>query len=99
MSSTLGFSLISCLLTRMILAVELRRLFSIDPDFSESMFLKQIAVCKGQGYNLVQSLENQDEGNFFVRHSLGRKLTNDVDQVLSNYVDARGAWCGTNLLK
>jgi phosphatidylinositol 4-kinase type 2 len=41
---------------------ELRTLFSQDADFSERMFKKQIAVFKGQAYNVVQSLRNLDEG-------------------------------------
>lgn len=41
---------------------ELRELFSQDPDFSERMFKKQMAVFKGQAYNVVQSLRNLDEG-------------------------------------
>lgn len=41
---------------------ELRELFSQDADFSERMFKKQIAVFKGQAYNIVQSLRNLDEG-------------------------------------
>ena len=41
---------------------ELKELFSQDADFSERMFKKQIAVFKGQAYNIVQSLRNLDEG-------------------------------------
>lgn len=41
---------------------ELRQLFAQDDDFSERMFKKQIAVFKGQAYNVVQSLRNLDEG-------------------------------------
>lgn len=44
------------------LVFELRELFSQDADFSERMFKKQIAVVKGQAYNIVQSLRNLDEG-------------------------------------
>lgn len=41
---------------------ELRKLFAQDADFSERMFRKQMAVFKGQAYNVVQSLRNLDEG-------------------------------------
>lgn len=42
--------------------LELRRLFELDPDFRESMFLKQLAVIKGQGYNLCESLRDEGDG-------------------------------------
>lgn len=41
---------------------DLRKLFSIDPDFSERMFRKQIALLKGQAWNIVMSLRNPAEG-------------------------------------
>jgi hypothetical protein len=34
----------------------LERLFRLDADFSETMWAKQKAVIRGQGYNLVESL-------------------------------------------
>lgn len=37
---------------------ELRVLFELDDDFDEKMFQKQIAVLKGQGYNIVRTLKN-----------------------------------------
>ncbi|KAM0791648.1 hypothetical protein ACM66B_006084 [Microbotryomycetes sp. NB124-2] len=36
--------------------LELRTLFGQDPDFKERMFYKQMAVMKGQAYNVVQTL-------------------------------------------
>ncbi|EUC64091.1 phosphatidylinositol 3- and 4-kinase [Rhizoctonia solani AG-3 Rhs1AP] len=36
---------------------QLRKLFALDPDFNERMFDRQMAVLKGQGWNIVQSLK------------------------------------------
>ncbi|KAF9178817.1 phosphatidyl inositol kinase [Haplosporangium sp. Z 767] len=41
---------------------DLRRLFSIDSDFDQGMFNKQMAVMKGQGWNIVETLKNQEHG-------------------------------------
>ncbi|KAJ3536471.1 hypothetical protein NM688_g6831 [Phlebia brevispora] len=41
---------------------ELRKLFAVDPDFHPKMFRRQLAVIKGQGWNIVQSLKHSDEG-------------------------------------
>ncbi|GBC03992.1 hypothetical protein RclHR1_05450002 [Rhizophagus clarus] len=43
---------------------ELRHLFSLDTDFEPGMFAKQIAVLKGQGYNIVETLKHPDQGPF-----------------------------------
>ncbi|CAL1707082.1 unnamed protein product [Somion occarium] len=41
---------------------ELRKLFAVDPDFHPKMFRRQLAVIKGQAWNIVQSLKHGDEG-------------------------------------
>ncbi|KDQ15258.1 hypothetical protein BOTBODRAFT_31921 [Botryobasidium botryosum FD-172 SS1] len=41
---------------------QLRKLMSVDPDFHPKMFARQMAVMKGQGWNIVQSLKHSDEG-------------------------------------
>jgi len=41
---------------------QLRKLFSLDPDFNQKMFDRQMAVLKGQGWNIVQSLKREEEG-------------------------------------
>ncbi|KAF8968196.1 phosphatidyl inositol kinase [Entomortierella lignicola] len=41
---------------------DLRRLFSIDSDFDQGMFDKQMAVMKGQGWNVVETLKNLEHG-------------------------------------
>ncbi|KAI1319174.1 phosphatidyl inositol kinase, partial [Mortierella claussenii] len=41
---------------------DLRRLFSIDSDFDQGMFDKQMAVMKGQGWNIVETLKNLEHG-------------------------------------
>lgn len=40
----------------------LRRVFSQDADFKESMFARQIAVMKGQAWNVVETLKTPDHG-------------------------------------
>ncbi|KAK3390395.1 phosphatidylinositol 3 and 4-kinase-domain-containing protein [Podospora didyma] len=40
----------------------LRRVFQIDSDFQERMFAKQIAVMKGQAWNVVETLKTADHG-------------------------------------
>ncbi|KAG8528535.1 uncharacterized protein KY384_007453 [Bacidia gigantensis] len=40
----------------------LRRIFSQDADFKERMFARQIAVMKGQAWNVVETLKTIDHG-------------------------------------
>lgn len=40
----------------------LRQVFSQDADFQEKMFAKQIAVMKGQAWNVVETLKTTDHG-------------------------------------
>jgi len=40
----------------------LRRVFAQDADFKESMFARQIAVMKGQAWNVVETLKQNDHG-------------------------------------
>jgi phosphatidylinositol 4-kinase type 2 len=40
----------------------LRRVFAQDADFKESMFARQIAVMKGQAWNVVETLKQPDHG-------------------------------------
>lgn len=42
--------------------LELRRVFSQDADFQERMFARQIAVMKGQAWNVVETLKLADHG-------------------------------------
>jgi hypothetical protein len=42
--------------------LELRRVFSQDVDFQERMFARQIAVMKGQAWNVVETLKLHDHG-------------------------------------
>ncbi|OAX42520.1 hypothetical protein K503DRAFT_766700 [Rhizopogon vinicolor AM-OR11-026] len=41
---------------------QLRKLFAVDPDFHPKMFQRQLAVIKGQAYNIIESLKHADEG-------------------------------------
>jgi hypothetical protein len=40
----------------------LRRVFQMDQDFQERMFARQIAVMKGQAWNVVETLKTPDHG-------------------------------------
>ncbi|TWU70731.1 phosphatidyl inositol kinase [Metarhizium rileyi] len=40
----------------------LKRVFQVDQDFQERMFAKQIAVMKGQAWNVVEALKTPDHG-------------------------------------
>lgn len=40
----------------------LRHIFAQDDDFKESMFARQIAVMKGQAWNVVETLKQPDHG-------------------------------------
>lgn len=40
----------------------LRKIFQVDPDFQEKMFSRQIAVMKGQAWNVVETLKTPDHG-------------------------------------
>ncbi|AEO66980.1 uncharacterized protein THITE_34416 [Thermothielavioides terrestris NRRL 8126] len=40
----------------------LRRVFQMDQDFQERMFARQIAVMKGQAWNVVETLKTADHG-------------------------------------
>jgi phosphatidylinositol 4-kinase type 2 len=42
--------------------MSLRRVFAQDSDFKESMFARQIAVMKGQAWNVVETLKQPDHG-------------------------------------
>ncbi|GAB7348972.1 hypothetical protein MBLNU459_g7955t1 [Dothideomycetes sp. NU459] len=42
--------------------VALRKCFEQDSDFQEKMFARQIAVMKGQAWNVVESLKEPDHG-------------------------------------
>ncbi|CAK4033962.1 Phosphatidylinositol 4-kinase lsb6 [Lecanosticta acicola] len=42
--------------------VKLRRCFEIDVDFQEKMYARQIAVMKGQAWNVVETLKTPDHG-------------------------------------
>lgn len=42
--------------------VKLRKTFEIDADFQERMFARQIAVMKGQAWNVVETLKTPDHG-------------------------------------
>ncbi|KAK3056914.1 Phosphatidylinositol 4-kinase LSB6 [Extremus antarcticus] len=42
--------------------IKLRRTFEIDADFKDRMFARQMAVMKGQAWNVVETLKTPDHG-------------------------------------
>ncbi|KAH9887102.1 phosphatidylinositol 4-kinase [Xylariomycetidae sp. FL2044] len=42
--------------------LELRKIFQVDEDFQEKMFSRQMAVMKGQAWNVVETLKTPDHG-------------------------------------
>ncbi|ANB13475.1 1-phosphatidylinositol 4-kinase LSB6 [Sugiyamaella lignohabitans] len=42
--------------------IVLREMFNRDPDFRERMWKRQLAVLKGQAFNLVETLKHHDQG-------------------------------------
>ncbi|UZP42225.1 hypothetical protein NXS19_010041 [Fusarium pseudograminearum] len=42
--------------------LSLKRVFQMDCDFQERMFAKQVAVMKGQAWNVVETLKTPDHG-------------------------------------
>lgn len=42
--------------------VKLRKCFELDADFQEKMFARQMAVMKGQAFNVVETLKTSDHG-------------------------------------
>jgi len=43
---------------------QLEKLFAVDPDFHPKMFARQLAVIKGQAWNIVQSLKHNVSAAF-----------------------------------
>ncbi|KAI0132360.1 phosphatidylinositol 3 [Xylariales sp. AK1849] len=43
-------------------SLALRKVFQLDPDFQEKMFSRQMAVMKGQAWNVVETLKTPDHG-------------------------------------
>ncbi|KAI0478793.1 phosphatidylinositol 4-kinase [Xylariaceae sp. FL0804] len=43
-------------------SLDLRKVFQLDTDFQEKMFSRQMAVMKGQAWNVVETLKTPDHG-------------------------------------
>ncbi|KAJ3028195.1 phosphatidyl inositol kinase [Rhizophlyctis rosea] len=61
----------------------LERLFRIDKDFSESMWRKQRAVVRGEGYNLVEVLRRAENWEAGFLSSGNNPLGTSFDSLLS----------------
>ncbi|QRW21626.1 phosphatidylinositol 3- and 4-kinase [Rhizoctonia solani] len=67
---------------------QLRKLFSLDPDFNQRMFDRQMAVLKGQGWNIVQSLKRDEEGPLELTRRVKVLVWDDEVEVINETVDA-----------
>ncbi|CAE6416646.1 unnamed protein product [Rhizoctonia solani] len=65
---------------------QLRKLFSLDPDFNQRMFDKQMAVLKGQGWNIVQSLKRDEEGPLELTRRVKVLVWDDEVEVINEAV-------------
>ncbi|EJU00310.1 hypothetical protein DACRYDRAFT_54475 [Dacryopinax primogenitus] len=63
---------------------ELRKIMAVDPDFNEKLFNRQMAVIKGQGWNIVQSLQHVDEGPLELTRRTKVLIWDDDVQVPTN---------------
>lgn len=62
----------------------LRQVFEVDPDFNEGMFARQMAIVKGQGWNIVQSLRHADEGPLELCRRVKVLVWDDVIDIADN---------------
>ncbi|CAE6483304.1 unnamed protein product [Rhizoctonia solani] len=66
---------------------QLRKLFALDPDFNERMFDRQMAVLKGQGWNIVQSLKRDEEGPLELTRRIKVLVWDDEVEVVNEATD------------
>ncbi|KAJ1304736.1 hypothetical protein OPQ81_005874 [Rhizoctonia solani] len=66
---------------------QLRKLFALDPDFNERMFDRQMAVLKGQGWNIVQSLKRDEEGPLELTRRVKVLVWDDEVEVVNEAID------------
>ncbi|CAE6343151.1 unnamed protein product, partial [Rhizoctonia solani] len=66
---------------------QLRKLFALDPDFNERMFDRQMAVLKGQGWNIVQSLKRDEEGPLELTRRIKVLVWDDEVEVMNEATD------------
>ena len=62
----------------------LRKIFEVDPDFNEGMFARQMAIVKGQGWNIVQSLRHADEGPLELCRRVKVLVWDDIIEIADN---------------
>ncbi|KAF8629679.1 hypothetical protein AX17_005615 [Amanita inopinata Kibby_2008] len=67
---------------------QLEKLFAVDPDFHPKMFKRQLAVIKGQAYNIVQSLKHTDEGPLELTRRQKLVVWDEEVEILEETVDA-----------
>jgi hypothetical protein len=66
---------------------ELRKLFVIDPDFNVRMFERQMAVMKGQAWNIVECLKHEEEGPLELCRRQKALVWDEAVQVIWDEVD------------
>lgn len=60
---------------------ELRKCFMLDADFQERMFAKQMAVMKGQAWNVVETLKTPDHGPLELTRRTRVCVWDDVQEI------------------
>ncbi|KAG8710745.1 phosphatidyl inositol kinase [Ceratobasidium sp. 395] len=66
---------------------QLRKLFALDPDFNQKMFDRQMAVLKGQGWNIVQCLKHEEEGPLELTRRIKVLVWDDEVEIVNETTD------------
>ncbi|KAF8552518.1 hypothetical protein OG21DRAFT_1604657 [Imleria badia] len=61
---------------------ELRKIFAVDPDFHPKMFKRQLAVIKGQAYNIVESLKHAHPGPLELTRRTKARVWDDETEIM-----------------
>lgn len=59
----------------------LRRIFSEDSDFQEKMFARQIAIVKGQAWNVVETLKTPEHGPLELTRRARVQVWDDIVEI------------------
>ncbi|KAG6862265.1 hypothetical protein C0995_002196 [Termitomyces sp. Mi166 len=70
-------------------AYQLENLFAVDPDFHPKMFRRQLAVIKGQAWNIVQSLKHSDEGPLELTRRKKALVWDDELEILDDNLESQ----------
>ncbi|KAG5645216.1 hypothetical protein DXG03_006734, partial [Asterophora parasitica] len=70
---------------------QLEKLFAVDPDFHPKMFRRQLAVIKGQAWNIVQSLKHSDEGPLELTRRKKALVWDDELEISEDFLESQAA--------